>query len=121
MPHAILIVDDDPQVRRLCKITLAEPAYAASEARNGKEALATIKEISFDLILLDLCMPEMEGFEFLAAVRADLPKLKIIIMSGFMGGTMLPAARALGGTATLAKPFSPEALLSLVDEALADM
>jgi CheY-like chemotaxis protein len=64
-------------------------------------------------------MPEMDGFEFLDAVRGDSPNLKIIVISGFLGGTMLKAARLFGGTATLAKPFSPDSLLSLVVEVLA--
>lgn len=120
MSHTILIVDDDAQIRRLCRLTLEEPGYVVSEASNGREALAAIKETPFDVIVLDLSMPDVDGFEFLKAVRADLPKLKIIAMSGFIGGTMLPAARLLGGTATLAKPFSPDALLAVVDEVLAD-
>ena len=120
MPHAILIVDDDPQVRRLCRKTLEEFGYTVSEARNGKEALAAIDKTSYDLIVLDLSMPDMDGIEFLMAVRSELPKLKIVAISGFLGGTMLRPAQQLGCTATLTKPFSPEALLSVVDQVLAE-
>lgn len=120
MHRTILIVDDDAQVRRLCKTTLEETSYIVGEASNGKEALAAIAKASFDLIVLDLCMPDMDGFEFLKAVRINLPKLKIIVISGFMGGAMLRAARLLGGTATLAKPFTPDSLVSIVDELLAE-
>jgi DNA-binding NtrC family response regulator len=118
MPETVLIIDDDVQVRRLCRITLEESGYLVSEASNGKEALAAIGGTPFDLLVLDLSMPDMDGIEFLMAVRAELRKYKIIVMSGFMGGTMLPAAKHLGGAATLSKPFSPESLLSLVDEVL---
>jgi two-component system NtrC family sensor kinase len=120
MRYSVLIVDDDPQIRKLCRLTLQEKGYGVQEATNGKKALAAIEEGNCDLIVLDLSMPDMDGIEFLMAVRAELPKLKIIVMSGFMGGTMLPTAKLLGGAATLPKPFSPESLLSLVDEALAE-
>lgn len=120
LSHTILIVDDDPQIRRLCRITLEEDGYVVKEANNGKEALAAIKETSVDLILLDLSMPDMDGFEFVKAIRSGLPEPTIITMSGFMGGALLPAARVLGGTSTLAKPFSPESLLSVVHKLLTD-
>jgi CheY-like chemotaxis protein len=118
MQPTILIVDDDPQVRTLCRRTLEGAGYLAREAGNGKEALAAIGESAFDLILLDLCMPGKDGFEFLESVRAELPKLKIVVISGFMSATMLPAAKLFGATATLAKPFSPDSLLSAVRQAL---
>jgi len=115
----ILVVDDDPQVRRLCRLTLEDPGFLVAEASNGKEALAAIKKMPFGLVVLDLCMPDMDGIEFLMTLRAELPKHKIIVMSGFMQGAMLRAAQHLGGAAALAKPFSPDSLLSLVDEVLA--
>ena len=120
MHRSILIVDDDPQIRRLCRTALEETGYVVREAGNGKEALAAIEGKSFDLIVLDLSMPDMDGFEFLKVVRGDSPKLKIIVISGFLGGKMLKAARLFGGTATLAKPFSPDALISTVGKVLAE-
>jgi len=115
-----LIVDDDPQIRRLCRTALEETGYCVREAGNGDEALATIREMSFALVVLDLAMPDMDGFEFLKAVHVERPKLKIIVISGFMGGTMLTAARLFGAAATLAKPFSPDSLVSVVAEVLGE-
>src|ERR1022692_1172954 len=120
LPNTILIVDDDVQIRGLCRMALEEPGYDVSEASNGREALAALHEQSFGLIVLDLSMPDMDGFEFLSAVRAKSPKLHILVISGFLGGTMLKAAKLFGAAATLAKPFSPESLLSVVYEVLGD-
>ena len=118
MHHTILVVDDDRPIRNLCRLTLEESGYLVSEATNGKNALAAIEETEFDLIVLDLSMPDTDGFEFLKTVRVKSPKLKILVISGFLGGTMLTAAELFGASATLAKPFSPDSLLSVVDGVL---
>ena len=120
MPCTILVVDDDPQLRTVCRTALEEEGYSVREATNGKEAVAVLELEPVDLVALDLSMPDMDGFEFLRIVRVRSPKPKIIAMSGFMGGTMLPTAKLFGAVATISKPFSPESLLSMVREALAD-
>ena len=119
MRHTVLIVDDDPQIRTLCRIALEGPRFLVREAGSGKEALAAIEGNGCDLVLLDLCMPDMDGFEFLRTIRGNLPELKVICMSGFMNGTMLPVAGLCGAAATLGKPFSPDSLVSMVCEVLA--
>src|ERR1017187_4583809 len=119
MHHPILVVDDDRPIRSLCRLTLEESGYLVSEATNGKNALAAIEETEFDLIVLDLSMPDMDGFEFLKGVRAKSPKPKLLVISGFLGGTMLAAAKLFGAAATLAKPFSPDSLILVVSEVLA--
>ena len=118
MRHTILVVDDDRPIRTLCRLALEESGYLVTEATNGKNALAAIEQTDFDLIVLDLAMPDMDGFEFLKAVRAKSPKLGILVISGFLGGTMLAAAKLFGAAATLAKPFSPDTLILVVDEVL---
>src|ERR1017187_6424206 len=80
MHHTILVVDDDPPIRNLCRLTLEESGYLVSEATNGKNALAAIEETDFDLIVLDLAMPDMDGFEFLKGVRAKSPKPKLLVI-----------------------------------------
>jgi two-component system chemotaxis response regulator CheY len=118
MSLSILVVDDDSQVRKLCRTTLEAAGYLVREATNGNTALEALEDFRFDVIVLDLCMPDMDGLEFLKAVNAGGTKLNIIVISGFMGGAMLKAGRYMGGSATLVKPFPPEALLSAVDELL---
>jgi DNA-binding NtrC family response regulator len=120
MRHSILFVDDDVQLRRLCKIALEESDYLVSEAGNGTEALDAIQKATFDLVVLDLSMPDVDGFEFLKAVRDTVPKLKIVVISGFLGGSMLTAAKLFGAAATLAKPFSTDSLLLAVESVLVE-
>lgn len=121
-PYAptILIVDDDPQIRGLCAGILEEVGYFVREAGTGKQALAATETTFFDLVLLDLSMPDTDGFQLLRALRNELPQLKAIVMSGFMLGTLPAAVRRHGTTATLAKPFTPKSLLTLVCQVLAE-
>jgi CheY-like chemotaxis protein len=115
---AILVVDDDSQVRTLCRRVLEETGYFATEARDGRDALRAIGSTFFEAMVVDLSMPDMDGFEVLRIARAEFPRMKVIIMSGFMSGALLSAARLLGASATLDKPFNSEILLSVVCQVL---
>ena len=116
--HSILVVDDDPQVRKLFDQVLNKAGYSVYGACNGLEAKALIQRVHFDVIILDLNMPEMDGFEVLTFARSEVPDLKIIVVSGFMQGTMLKAAKLFGAIATLDKPVRNDLLLSTVRSVL---
>jgi CheY-like chemotaxis protein len=117
--HSILVVDDDPQVRKLFSQVLNKAGYSVYDACDGLQAKSFIQRIQFDLIILDLNMPEMDGFEVLKFARSELPFLKIIVVSGFMQGTMLKAAKLFGAAATLDKPVQMSLLLSTVRDVMA--
>lgn len=116
-PH-ILLVDDDRQVVRFLKKTLEDGGYTVTATTTGKEALDTLKEPLPDLLILDLNMPEPDGFDLLKTVRAEFPYLRIIVISGFLEGALLKAATLLGAAASLEKPIKAEALLAKVQEVL---
>src|ERR1039458_6093382 len=101
--HSILVVDDDPQVRKLFDQVLNKAGYSVYGACNGLEAKALIQRVHFDVIILDLNMPEMDGFEVLTFARSEMPDLKIIVVSGFMQGVLLNAAKLFGAVATMDK------------------
>lgn len=111
---SILVVDDDANVRKLFARVLTKAGYSVQEVSDGVEAKAAIQNITFDLMILDLSMPEMDGFEVLKFARARMPNLKIIVVSGFMQGMTLNAAKHLGAAATLDKPVETGLLLSTV-------
>src|ERR1700730_10585056 len=100
---SILVVDDNPEDRKSLKRILESAAYSVVEAGSGKDALAAIEKTTFEFMILELGMPDMDGFDVLRRVRYKHPELRIIVVSGFMQGRMLEPAKLLGANATLDK------------------
>ena len=111
---SILVVDDDPHFRKFSGQVLKKAGYFVHDVCNGVEAKALIQRVHFDVVILDLNMPETDGFEVLKFACSELPNLKIIVASGFLQGSMLKAAKLLGAVATLDKPIEVDLLLSTV-------
>jgi len=120
-PYApcILVVDDDAEVQRLFSRVLEEAGYFVKVAGGGKEALRLAEDWSFELAVVDMTMPDMDGFEVLKAMRQSDPRVKILMVSGSSFSNLLPLAKKLGASATLQKPFDPETLLNTVCRILA--
>src|ERR1700730_17877950 len=93
--QSILVVDDNPEHLKMFRIRLESGGYSVVEANSGREALAAISKTRFPLMILDLSMSDMDGFDVLRAVRGKHPELKIIVASGFLHGKMLEPARSL--------------------------
>jgi len=77
-----------------------------------------MKNVPPDLLVLDLNMPEPDGFDLLKLERSRAPDLRILVISGYLKGPLLEAARMVGAVATLEKPVSDEALVSKVRQVL---
>jgi CheY-like chemotaxis protein len=118
--RSILIVDDNPADRKLFRRILEGAGYSVVEGSSGKEALAAVEKTSFELLILDLSMPDTDGFEVLRAVRSKQPELKIVVVSGFMLGKLLAPAKSLGADATLDKNLAIDSLLPMVRNLLKD-
>jgi len=111
------VVDDEADIRLLTALTLDEAGYHVDTAADGAEALLVLEVLRPDLLLLDLVMPEMDGWDVIQAVRAnprtrDLP---IVAMSAKFG---LMRTTDHGIQAYLPKPCDPMAMLSVIDEVL---
>jgi CheY-like chemotaxis protein len=114
----VLIIDDAPLMRRLIIRILRGEGHTVREVDNGRSGIAEFRRQRPALVISDLVMPDMEGIETIRALRQDDPAIPIIAISG--GNPVhLKAAGALGAAATLAKPFSDDALLSIVEGLLA--
>lgn len=121
MKQRILLVDDDDGLRKPLALFLSVCGYEVEMAEEGYSALALFRQQPFDLVLLDLIMPEKEGLETLVELRRLQPDVKVIAISG--GGRIeaddyLQMAEQLGAVATMAKPFWQIDILHLVTRVL---
>src|SRR5438874_2502749 len=87
----ILVVDDDESVRDVFRMMLQDKGYQVATAKDGFDALLKLKDVVIpDVIISDLNMPEMSGFEFLSVVRRRFPKISVIASSGAYGSRAVP-------------------------------
>lgn len=100
----VLVADDDPTVTLLMQAALAGPEFTLSAVDNGADAWAEFNRAVFDIVLLDVEMPEMDGFEVCAAIRQSSgAAIPILLISGHSDAQFVERASALGAK-TLAKP-----------------
>jgi len=117
----ILIADDKPEVVELVRVSLEEEDYEIIDASNGKETLKRARLEKPDLILLDVVMPKMDGFEVCRQLKKDpqTQEIPIIMLTAKGQEVDKEKARQLGASDYITKPFSPSALLTSVEEILA--
>jgi len=120
MTHKILIADDEPNIVVSLEFLMKREGYTVSIARDGTTALAAVREQRPDLVLLDVMMPGMDGFEVCAAVRADeqLAGVKILMLTAKGRDTDTAKGVALGADAYMTKPFATRELAAKVRELL---
>lgn len=121
MKEKILVVDDSLELRILAEAILKTKDYQVSLAKNGKEALDVFDEISPDLVISDIAMPEMNGFDFLEAVRSreEGTAVPFLFLSAYSQKKNLSQARRLAVDDYLFKPFDAQELLDAVRVRLA--
>jgi two-component system alkaline phosphatase synthesis response regulator PhoP len=117
----VLIADDDPDVLELVRLSLRPADLELVLAHDGAEALATALRIRPALAILDVTMPEMDGFEVTEAIRADptVSSTRIFLLTARARQVERERGLALGADRYLAKPFKPRELRAEVDAALA--
>ncbi|MFZ5450031.1 MAG: sigma-54-dependent transcriptional regulator [Thermodesulfobacteriota bacterium] len=117
-PAHILVIDDDKAMRDACFQILSRKGFQVELAPGAKQGLALLERQSFDAILLDLVMPDMDGLEALKKIRALDPDVEVIIITGY--GTIQSAVESIkaGAFHFLSKPFVPDDLRNLVGRAL---
>lgn len=112
MTRTILAVDDSPSMRMLLKASLTAQGYHIESAEDGVHGLERLAELTPDLIITDINMPRMNGFELIAAVRADAQHraLPILVLSTEFSDEKKARARDAGATGWITKPFDSDKL-----------
>ena len=108
----VLIVDDDDRVREYVRVNLEMEGYSVREAGNAEQGLAALEEVSPDLVLLDVMMPEVDGWEMLRRVhdRHGVGAIPVVMFSGKVDEGA-EEATARGAQGFLGKPFDPQQLI----------
>lgn len=121
-PGRILVVDDEPHIRRIMTALLRPEGYEVKLARDGTEALRTWRRGSYDLVILDLVMPGANGLEVLSTIRSDPERgaTPVIILTAKGQDADRQAAFAAGADDFVTKPFSPKKLVARIHEILGD-
>jgi two-component system response regulator PilR (NtrC family) len=114
----ILIVDDDENIRKILTAILEDEGYIVDTAETAKAAIEMTKKDVYNLALIDIRLPDMEGIELLTKIRPTTPKMRKIIVTGFP--TMHNAIEAVNRSADgyILKPFNVEKVLRLIQEQL---
>ena len=115
-PTRILVIDDDENVRKKMKTILTKKGYAVDLASSGNEAINRAKKTAYNVALIDIRLPDMEGVELLTKMRETVPKSRKIMITGYP--TMQNAITSLNSKADayLIKPVDPKKLLELIQE-----
>jgi two-component system KDP operon response regulator KdpE len=113
----ILVIDDEPQIRRIMRETLTSAGYEVEDAKNGMEGLERLRQFRPDLVLLDINMPEMGGIEVCKAIRSG-STIAIIMLTVRKSEADKVAALDAGADDFVTKPFSTPELLARVRAAL---
>lgn len=123
----ILIVDDDPLVSLSIKIALERDGFTTIVADGGMTGLSALDSATFDVMIVDIFMPHMHGFESIRVFHQRAPNVPLIAISGYAfshhsspAPDFLRMAIELGATRCLRKPFTPAALLAVIKDCLAD-
>lgn len=118
MSHRVLAVDDDPVIQRLLEVNLELEGYEVALASDGVEALDVARSFRPHVILLDVMMPRMDGWETCEQLKADaeLKDIPVVFLSARAQDADVARGTAAGAAAYLTKPFDPVQLLDLVEE-----
>ena len=123
----VLVVDDDPMVCRAIEIYLERHGFEVTIADGGEAGLRALEDSSFDLMIVDIFMPHMRGFESIRIFHECAPTVPLVAMSGYAFANLdspapdfLRMALELGATRCLRKPFTPVALMTVINECLAE-
>ncbi|MCX6583259.1 MAG: sigma-54 dependent transcriptional regulator [Candidatus Aminicenantes bacterium] len=114
----ILVIDDDPSIRNMLAIVLKKSGFQVTCTESGKTSLEKLKKESFDLIISDIKMPDIDGIELLKKIKTISPEIPVIMITAFASANDAVEAMKLGAEDYVTKPFSLDELKIIIDRAI---
>lgn len=116
----VLTVDDSRTIRDMLKLTLDAAGFDVTQAVDGEDGLGKFREGAFDLVITDINMPRMDGFQLIQAIRTDraYDDVPILVLSTESGRENIDIARTTGASGWIVKPFDPAVLLETVKQVI---
>ncbi len=117
-PADILIIDDEAVIHDGCKLALCEHGHTVDAVFDGRNGIERLTQRHFDLVLLDLKLPDIDGMQLLEVIRREKPTVGVVVMTGFSSVSDAVRAIKLGAFDYLSKPFSDDELVLAVEKAV---
>jgi DNA-binding NtrC family response regulator len=114
----VLVVDDEEALRYLLSTELAAEGYEVETAGDGDEAIEAIKQKDYDVVLLDIKMPRVDGFEVLKFIKQNKPEIKVIMLTAYADVKNAIEALKLGASDFVSKPYDLQDILTSINRAL---
>ncbi len=112
----ILVIDDEKVICNACHLILSEKGHMVEHKTDGLSALKALQSGNYDVILLDMMLPDMEGMEILKIIKQETPQTGVIVITGYSTVANALKAMKLGAADYLAKPFSEDELLASIEK-----
>jgi DNA-binding NtrC family response regulator len=112
----VLVIDDESVICDACHLVLSEKGHAVDFCTTGKSGLLAIERGAYDVILLDMKLPDIDGMEILETIRAEMPAPYVIVMTGYSTMSNAVQAMKLGAADYLSKPFTDDELMEAVEK-----
>ena len=113
-----MIVDDDESIRKVLKAILEEKGYRVDTADSGKKAIEKTEKAFYNLALIDIRLPDIEGVKLLSKIKETTPKMRKVIITGYPSLQNAVEAVNKGADAYIIKPLNIDEVLALIEEQL---
>lgn len=117
---SVLVVDDEDALRTVLSNELTNEGYDVASAADGDDAISELQKGAYDLILLDIKMPRMNGFEVLKFVKEHHPRTKVVMLTGFADLKNAIESKKLGADDFVSKPYDLVDLLTTIERVLSE-
>lgn len=115
-PLKVLVIDDEQVICDACQLVLSDEGHRVAHCITGQKGLLELERNAYDLVLLDMKLPDIDGSRILKFIREELPMLRVIVMTGYSTMSNALEAMKLGAADYLSKPFTEDDLLVTINQ-----